>query len=71
MPSAISRAVRLIELMQILQERAWTVEELAERFQVSERTIRRDLLTLQGEPWYYPLVRRIVWQRETWEWGGR
>ena len=52
-----ARAVRLIEMIRLLEERSWHKTELGERLGVSERTIERDLLAIQGEPLYVPLVR--------------
>jgi len=60
--NSCSRAFRLIELMRLLNQRCYTTEELAEHFGVSERTIQRDLLDIQGEPLRYPVINRQVWQ---------
>ena len=57
----VSRAVRLIELMRLLNERRWTVAALAQRFGVSEQTIYRDLRTIQDEPLRYPVITRNMW----------
>lgn len=51
----LDRAGRLYRMAQMLQDRPFTTAELAERFGVSHRTIRRDLLILRGEPYYLPL----------------
>jgi len=58
----VCRAARLIQIMQALKERCYSTEELAERFGVSPRTIRKDLLDIQGEPLYFPVISRYVWQ---------
>ena len=52
----LTTAVRLVRLMQLLERRNWSVRELASECRVSRRTIQRDLLVLQGEPFYLPLV---------------
>lgn len=52
------RAMRLLRLLDLLRERGWTTQELAERFGVSQRTIQRDILDLQGHPVYAPLITR-------------
>jgi len=59
-----SRAVRLLEMMTLLKERSWTVRELAERFEVSERTVRRDLQALGAEPFWLPLSCERRWRIE-------
>lgn len=56
----MKRALRLMEMVELLRDRPRTVEELAERFGVTERTIRRDLDELRSEPSYMPLVNRRV-----------
>jgi len=60
--AAPNRAVRLVALMRLLDDRCYTTDELAEEFGVSARTIRRDLLDLQGEPLFYPLTTKVIWQ---------
>ena len=52
----MNRRGRLGQIMQALRERAYTTAELAERFGVSQRTIQRDLLDIQGGVYYFPLV---------------
>ncbi len=43
-----SSAIRILSLLRLLeQRRRWTLHELAERFQVTTRTVRRDLDVLQ------------------------
>ena len=65
----MTRAIRLIQIIELLRDGCgYTTAELAERFGVSQRTIRDDLLVLQGEPFYMPLVcedqRRYEWRVE-------
>jgi len=52
----MKRALRLVQIIAMLKDRPRTVEELADHFEVTERTIYRDLADLQGEPCYAPLV---------------
>lgn len=54
------KAVRLDRIRNLLCSRAdgFTVNELAERCGVNPRTIRRDLLELQSDPFYLPLRQR-------------
>ena len=64
--TTIERAARLVALIELFKAgHRLNVAELAERFDVTPRTIRRDLLRLQGEPFYLPLVCR---QSHTEEW---
>ena len=49
-------AARLLEIIRILRDRPQTSDELAKRFGVSYRVIDRDLLALQGEPLYIPII---------------
>jgi len=51
-----SRALRLIEMIRMLEARSWSKQEMGDRLGVSLRTIERDLLDLQSEPLYVPLV---------------
>ena len=60
MVSHLRRARRLMDMVRRLRDRAYTVRELAELYNVSERTIRADILELQGEPFYLPAMRRVV-----------
>ena len=60
-PVTMKRALRLMDIIEQLQEHPRSVEELAERYGVSPRTVYRDLLDIQGEPKYAPLVRRVTW----------
>jgi predicted DNA-binding transcriptional regulator YafY len=58
------RALRLIVLMTLLDDRGFSTAELAIVLKVSRRTIRRDLDTIQGEPLYYPLTYdRDFWRK--------
>ena len=63
MTQQVCRAMRLIWLMELVDERDWTVPSLAARLKVSEPTLRRDLLAIQGEPIHYPLVMEQVVRR--------
>jgi len=51
------KAVRLLRLMALLREAPRTAKELADLCGVTTATIWRDLLALQGEPLYLPLVK--------------
>jgi hypothetical protein len=55
------RSVRLMMIARDLEQAFHTVEALAARYEVSERTIYRDLALLQDEPLREPLVRYDVW----------
>ena len=58
------RALRLIRLMSLLNERGFSTAELAIVLKVSRRTIRRDLGAIQGEPLYYALTyERDFWRK--------
>lgn len=56
------RCLRLMDIIQCLEERPHTTNELAERYQVSPRTIRDDLMLIQGHPRYAPLVQFRGWK---------
>ena len=58
MNTVTKRATRLIDLYEFLRAstRGHTLEELAERYGVTERTIRRDLADLERDPIYAPIV---------------
>ena len=60
------RRERLEAIIELLKhsDRGWTAPELARRFCVTPRQIRRDLVVLQGEPYYAPLVVRERDRRE-------
>jgi len=49
-------AARLLDIIRVLRDRPQTSDELAKRFDVSCRSIDHDLLTLQGEPLYIPII---------------
>ena len=53
--STVSKALRLVRLMQLFEQRSWTRRELAEELGVSMRTIERDMADLRAEPFYVPL----------------
>jgi len=55
----MKRAVRLLYIVQLLNDRPMTTNELAQRCEVSERTIRKDMLDLQGNPLYLRLILRV------------
>ena len=55
----MSRAVRLLYIVDLLRDEPHTVEELADKCNVATRTIYKDLQDLQGEPLYKPLVLRV------------
>ena len=62
--SACYRALRLIRLMSLLNDRGFSTAELAIALKVCRRTIRRDLAAIQGEPLYYPLTyERDFWRK--------
>lgn len=56
MANAVCRAIRLLYLMALLEDRPYRVTELAERCGVTRQCIYRDLLALAGEPIRFPLV---------------
>jgi predicted DNA-binding transcriptional regulator YafY len=62
--SACYRALRLIRMMSLLDDRGFSTAELAIVLKVSRRTVRRDLSVIQGEPLYYPLTyERDFWRK--------
>lgn len=63
--SKLKRALRLIEIIAMLKAKPRTIEELADHFEVTGRTIYRDLADLQSEPCYAPLVRDQVMRIDT------
>ena len=63
----VGRAGRLLYMIDLLKDRPRTVAELAERCHVSERTVRRDLEAMQGEPLRVPLVlKAATWSVMRW-----
>ena len=58
------RALRIIDMVDRFKacREGYTVAELAELYQVSERTIQQDLSDLQGEGLYLPLVSETRWR---------
>lgn len=60
----MNRALRLMQIRDLLQGRGYTTAELAEKYGISERSILHDLSDLQGEPFYLPLeeIREKVWR---------
>ena len=60
----MKRAVRLMMIARDLTERYHTVQALAQRYGVTERTIYRDLAQLQDEPLREPLACYNVWRSE-------
>lgn len=54
--NACRRALRLIVIMTLLEDRVYSCTELAIVLHVSRQTIRKDLRDLQGEPLYFPLM---------------
>ena len=55
----MTRAMRLLRLIGMLNERAYSTEELAACLEVSRRTIQRDCQGLTGPPLYLPVVKRV------------
>ena len=60
------RRARLNDMIRLFKQsgRGWTVKELARRYYLSERQIRRDLADIMGDPDYAPLVTRCEVRRE-------
>lgn len=53
-----SPAVRLVSMLRLFESDArLTTAQLAERYGVTPRTVQRDLLALQGEDIWLPLVK--------------
>ncbi|MEZ4631647.1 MAG: HTH domain-containing protein [Deinococcales bacterium] len=48
MAEAIRKLERLLELVKLLQEKAWHTKELAQKFATRDREIQRDILSLKG-----------------------
>ena len=57
----VCRAVRLMAIRDIVSERAVTIEELVETFNVQRRTIYRDFADLQIAPLCVPLGCVQLW----------
>jgi len=62
--SHLSRAMRLMDMIERLKERqrrgqGYTSQELAELYNVSQRTIQNDIQELRQYPEYATLIRRI------------
>ena len=57
---AVARGIRLIQIRELLQERARTVAELADLCGVSEPTIYRDIADLQSEPLWTPIIKTTM-----------
>lgn len=64
---ATNKAWRLLQIQRHLfrQPRGYRARELAELFNVDQRTINRDLQDLQSEPFYLPLVQE---KAPDWRW---
>jgi len=62
--SHLTRAMRLIDMLRRLKDRAYTTEELAEIYRVSQRQVRRDLQELSSYPEYAPLIGKMQWSYE-------
>jgi predicted DNA-binding transcriptional regulator YafY len=58
----MKRAVRLLKIIQLLNERAYTTGELAEHCGVSERAIQKDLADLRDDPLYLQLRQEIRYE---------
>ena len=60
------RRARLNDMIRLFKQsgRGWTVKELARRYYLSERQIRRDIADIMSEPDYAPLVTRCEVRRE-------
>ena len=56
----MTRTQRVWLMIGLLQERWHPHDELARRFGVSTRTIRDDLLLIEGEPFCQPVQRRMA-----------
>lgn len=53
---SVVRAVRLLQIMDLLRHRSYSAAELARCLHVSQRTVLRDLSVLEAEPLYLPVV---------------
>jgi len=59
--SHLTRAMRLIDMLRRLKDRAYTTEELAGIYGVSQRRIQEDLQELASYPEYAPLTWKVQW----------
>ncbi len=60
----LKRSLRLVAIMELFRQepdRGFTTEELAQRFNVSVRTIQKDMADLGGDPVYLPVYERKMW----------
>lgn len=60
----LKRSLRLVAIMELFRQephRGFTTEELAQRFNVSVRTIQKDMADLGGDPVYLPVYERKIW----------
>jgi len=55
------RALRLLRIAELLREQPRRASELAEELGVSQRTIERDLLLLQGPPFHLGITPGDSW----------
>ena len=58
----MSRAMRLLRLIDMLNERGYTTEELAARLGVAQRTVQKDLQDLRDDPMYLQLRCRVRYE---------
>lgn len=60
----MDRALRLVALQTLFYQRpaGYRASELAQQFGVSQRTLNRDLVELQGYPFWLPLVQDSDWR---------
>ena len=52
------QVMRVVTIMDLLRDREWTTEELADQLDVSRRTVQRYIEAIQGEPLYAPLLKK-------------
>lgn len=62
--SHLTRAMRLLDMLRRLRDRAYTTEELAGIYGLSTRRIQKDLQELSGYPEYAPLIYKSCWSIE-------
>ena len=58
----MKRSVRLVTIVRLLNDRAYTTRELAERLGVAERTIQQDLRDLRDDPLYIQLRQDVRYE---------